>query len=125
MKRKQAFIYSLLFILIWMVMATPISAAHTMTAHSLRVTIIEGGVTYEYEYDNPSTYEFEYGNRVIRGEEAKVKVSEFITTIELEEESNIDEIVQKVKRIYPKVEKIDIRYMNEEDRLITWVWNQS
>ncbi|MED1600275.1 hypothetical protein [Alkalihalophilus marmarensis] len=103
--------------------ATTSSAANVMGPLSFRVTITEQDVTYEYEFDNPDYYEYEEGNHVERGAEAKQKVTRLVSLIKLEEDAVIDAMVRELKQIHPNVSKVDIRYMNEENKLYTWVWN--
>jgi hypothetical protein len=104
--------------------ATTSSAANVMGPLSFRVTITEQDVTYEYEFDNPDYYEYEEGNHVERGAEAKQKVTRLVSLINLEEDAAIDAMVRELKQIHPNVSKVDIRYMNEENKLYTWVWTE-
>ncbi|MDV2885926.1 hypothetical protein RYX45_12120 [Alkalihalophilus pseudofirmus] len=103
--------------------ATTTSAANLMGPLSFRVTITEQDVTYEYEFDNPDYYEYEEGDHVKRGAEAKQKVTRLVSLINLEEDAAIDAMVRELKKMHPNVSKVDIRYMNEENKLYTWVWN--
>jgi hypothetical protein len=121
--RKQSIFAGGCALLISLLLATTISASGVMSASSFRVTILENDVTYEYEYDNPHHYEYEEGRQVVRGEEAKQKVVELLTLIKLNENSKIEDIVRELKQHHPDVVKVDIRYMNDDNKLFTWVWH--
>ncbi|WP_332634436.1 hypothetical protein [Halalkalibacter flavus] len=103
----------------------PVQAAGTelMTAFSLRVTVVENDVIYEWEYDSPNHYEYEQGERVVKGAEAKEKVEEIVQELKLDEHADVDDLVKRLKNSsHPDIERLDIRYMNQDSKLFTWVW---
>ncbi len=114
------------FVFLFMIsLYQPVEAAGTelMNSFSFRMTLVENGTEYQWEYDSPNAYEFEYGERVIKGEEAKKKVEEMFQILKLTEEEKVDDLVKRVKdSSYPNMERLDIRYMNGEGKLYTWVW---
>ncbi|MCM3715030.1 hypothetical protein M3202_13150 [Alkalihalobacillus oceani] len=107
--------------------SSPVYAAGTelMESFSFRLTIIENGIEHQWEYDSPNHYEFESGERVIKGEKAKEEVERVLEKINLDERATIEELVSRIQQsLYPKAESVDIRYMNGEGKLFTWVWHK-
>ncbi|MCK0471329.1 YusW family protein [Halalkalibacter sp. APA_J-10(15)] len=100
------------------------SGTELMSAYSLRISAIVDGQDYEWEYDSPRKYEFEKGSQVMKGNEAKEQVEAIVTLLQISENQSIDEYVDNMKAEYPRLSKLDIRYMNEDGQLFTWVWNE-
>ncbi|GAE28094.1 hypothetical protein JCM9140_4288 [Halalkalibacter wakoensis JCM 9140] len=120
------YVFSFVLVLVLGV-CLPAQAAGTelMTAFSLRVTVVENGVEYEWEYDSPNHYEYEEGNQVIKGKEAKEKVEQMAGQLQLSEETEVKDLVERVKSsTHPNIERLDIRFMNGESKLFTWVWEE-
>ncbi|MDT8859399.1 hypothetical protein N0O92_04070 [Alkalihalobacillus sp. MEB130] len=116
-----------LMIVVLLGLCVPIQAAASgtelMTAFSLRVTIVENGVEHEWEYDSPNHYEYEQGDRVVKGKEAKEKVEQIVDELQLHEKAEVNDLVKRLKSsAYPNMKKLDIRFMNGESKLFTWVW---
>ncbi|WP_100405105.1 hypothetical protein [Bacillus solitudinis] len=100
------------------------NATELMEAFALRVTVLNDGTEYEWEYDSPNRYEYEVGTKVIKGKEAEQEMNQLLKTLKLTEEANVKDLVQRLKKeTFPKLERLDIRYMNGESKLFTWVWN--
>lgn len=113
--------------LVFLFAGFPAHAAGTelMDSFSFRLTIIENGTEHQWEYDSPNHYEFESGERVIKGEEAKEEVERVLKKINFDERATIKDLVSRIQQsLYPKVESVDIRYMNGEGKLFTWVWHK-
>lgn len=113
-------------VLILMTLVSPASAAGTelMTLFSIRITVVENGVEYEWEYDSPSQYEFEQGERVIKGTKAKEELEKILRILQLDEKEDVNNYVTRLKDSeFPELDRIDIRFMNGEGELYTWVWN--
>ncbi|MFC0473258.1 hypothetical protein ACFFHM_22840 [Halalkalibacter kiskunsagensis] len=118
-------LFAILFFLFMFLFSGTGNAAGTelMTAFSVRITVVENGIEYEWEYDSPSHYEFEQGERVIKGAAAKEKVEQMVNDLKLDEEEEVEAFVSRLqKSSYPNIERLDIRYMNGEGKLYTWVW---
>lgn len=91
----------------------------------LKVTVVENGVEHEWEYTSPGKYEYEKGDHVITIPEAKEQVLSIVKILNLSEKAKIEEMVAALKKEqFPKVERLDIRWMNKESKLYTWVWNR-
>jgi hypothetical protein len=124
---RKSIILPVFVILSIILLAGTGSAAGTelMTAFSVRITVIENDMEYEWEYDSPSHYEFEQGERVIKGAEAKEKVENVVRELKLHEEEDVKNYVSRLqKSSYPNIERLDIRYMNGDGKLYTWVWEE-
>ncbi len=106
------------------VMDVAASGTELMSAYSLRISAVVNGQQYEWEYDSPRKYEFEKGTQVIKGNKAKEQVEEIVRLLQINENQSIDEYVSNMKVEYSRLSKLDIRYMNEDGQLFTWVWNE-
>ncbi|MFC0557930.1 hypothetical protein [Halalkalibacter alkalisediminis] len=112
--------------LLMMVLVSPAIAAGTelMTLFSIRITVIEKGIEYEWEYDSPSQYEFEKGDRVMKGPQAKEEMEKILRVLQLDEQEDVNNYVKRLKEShFPELDRIDIRFMNGEGELYTWVWD--
>ncbi|WP_209122094.1 hypothetical protein [Alkalihalobacillus sp. BA299] len=100
-------------------------ASELMDKFAVRITVVENGVIHEWEYDNPDKYEYETGSEIKRGQEAAKEVKEIISLIKLREDANVDFMVKQLKENgYEGIECLDIRMMNGEGKLFTWVWDK-
>ncbi|WP_332689833.1 hypothetical protein [Halalkalibacter lacteus] len=122
--------WSIFLILLFLLVIPPAaigSAAGTelMTAFSVRITVVENGMEYEWEYDSPSHYEYEHGEHVIKGAKAKEKVEKIVRELMLHEKEDVKDFVSRLQTsTYPDIERLDIRYMNGDGKLFTWVWEE-
>lgn len=102
------------------------NALHLMESFFLKITIVENGVEHEWEYTSPGKYEYEKGNYVIKTPEAKEQLLSIVKTLNLSEKAEIEEMVEALKKEeFPKIERLDIRWMNKESKLYTWVWKMN
>ncbi|GAF64324.1 hypothetical protein BTS2_1216 [Bacillus sp. TS-2] len=99
-----------------------VSGTRLMTISSVRITVVDSGIEYEWEYDNPSHYEYEEGNYVQKGENAKQEVEEMVKLIEIDEHQTIENMISLLKKRYHQLEKVDIRYMDGKSHLYIWTW---
>ncbi|WP_078430131.1 hypothetical protein [Alkalihalobacterium alkalinitrilicum] len=124
MKKRQ-----ILFVLLMGVLLlanSPLGlASELMDKFAIKITVIENGVIHQWEYDNPDQYEYETGNEIKRGKEAEKKVQEMISLIQLREDAKVEFMVKQLKANgYENIERLDIRMMNGEGKLFTWVWDK-
>ncbi|WP_026671615.1 hypothetical protein [Alkalihalobacterium bogoriense] len=116
----------LVIALLSLLLSFPLQAQAIMMNNSVRITVVEQDTVYEWEYDNPNKYEYEEGETVIRGEKAKVEVEKIISALKLKEDSDRDELLNRLKQHgFSQVTRMDIRLMNEKGELFTWVWEQN
>ncbi|WP_216828930.1 hypothetical protein [Alkalihalobacterium elongatum] len=100
-------------------------ASELMDKFAIRITVVENGTIHEWEYDNPDKYEYETGNQIKRGKEAEKEVHSMISLIQLREDAKVDFMVKQLKENgYKDIERLDIRMMNGEGKLFTWVWDK-
>jgi len=91
----------------------------------IRIHVIENGFSHEWEFDHPDQFEYELGDKIVKGEYGKQMVEEMIDLLQLQETSQIDDMVAILKKRYPGLEHLDIRMRNAEGELYTWVWNKN
>lgn len=125
MYMKKWYVIPLIPFLLLMIIGGPINAAGTelMTLFSIRITVVDNGVEYEWEYDNPNQYEYEQGERVIKGAKAKEEMEKILRVLQLDEQEDVTNYVKRLKESqFKELDRIDIRFMNGEGKLFTWVW---
>lgn len=92
----------------------------------LKITVIENGIEHEWEYSNPGKYEYEQGEKVIKKKLAEESMKETLKIIDLSEKAKVEEMVEALKKNrFPEIERLDIRWMNGENKLYTWVWESN
>lgn len=102
------------------------NALNLMESFFLKITVIENAMEHEWEYTSPGKYEYEKGNHVIKTPEAKEQMLSIVKTLNLSEKAEIKEMVEALKKEgFPEIERLDIRWMNKESKLYTWVWNMN
>ncbi len=124
MKKKMTIATALL--LSWLfVLPMQVSALNLMESFFLKITIVENGVEHEWEYTSPGKYEYEKGEQVIKTDEAKVEMQSIVKLLNLSEKAKVEEMVDVLqKERYPNLERLEIRWMNGESKLYTWVWDK-
>ena len=101
-------------------------ASELMDKFAIRITVIANQVVYEWEYDSPNKYEFEKGDKIVRGSEAQNEVERMVSLLALKEGADVAEMVKILKKNgFEEIERLDIRMMNGEGKLFTWVWDKS
>ncbi|OIJ10940.1 hypothetical protein BKP35_12695 [Anaerobacillus arseniciselenatis] len=125
MKKKMTIATALL--LSWLfVLPMQVSALNLMESFFLKITIVENGIEHEWEYTSPGKYEYEKGEQVIKTDEAKVEMQSIVKLLNLSEKAKVEEMVDVLqKERYPTLERLEIRWMNGESKLYTWVWDKT
>lgn len=101
------------------------SALNLLESFFLKITVIENGVEHQWEFTSPGNYEYEKGNEVIKTKEAKEEMQKIIQALNISEKANIEDMVTNLKQTrFPNLERLDIRWMNGESKLYTWVWEK-
>jgi hypothetical protein len=122
---KKILLIPVLLICCLSVFPSQSNALNLMESFFLKITVLENGVEYQWEYTSPGKYEYEKGEEVIKTKEAKEEMLEIIKQIELSKDAKIEEMVQKLKQDrFPGLERLDIRWMTGENKLYTWVWEE-
>jgi hypothetical protein len=128
MYMRKGCVVLIILSLLLIALSSPASAAagtELMSMFSIRITVVEDGIEYEWEYDSPNQYEFEQGEHVIKGAPAKEKMEQILQVLSLDEKEDVDQYVKRLKDSqYPNLDRVDIRYMNGEGDLYTWVWEK-
>ncbi len=101
------------------------SAADYTDSLSFTATIIMNGEETEWEFRNPDEYELEVGDKVIKGKTAKEAVVKIFSLLEISETANVENMVSTLhKRDYKEMERLDVRWINKDGKLFTWVWEK-
>ena len=102
------------------------SEASTLgNSFSFKCMVMTNGVEHEWEFSSPNEYEFETGKTVEKGAAAKRKVSALFQHLNVTELAQVDELVEKMGTYgYQDVERFEIKWMDSNGRLYTWVWNE-
>lgn len=102
------------------------NASNLMESFFLKITVVENGIEHEWEYTSPGKYEYEKGNQVLKTKEAKEIMLSIVKTINLTEQAKVEDMVEALKeKHFPSIECLDIRWMNGESKLYTWIWNKN
>ncbi|WP_078391937.1 hypothetical protein [Shouchella patagoniensis] len=101
-----------------------VSGSELMDSSSVRVTLIENEIIYEWEYDNPDHYEYEVGNTVQKGKEAQLHVRQLLSELQLNEQTTAEEYAERLKQRFPHLERLEIRWMNKDSKRFTWLWTK-
>ncbi len=124
--KKVITISTILFLSGLIVFPIQANALNLMESFFLKITIVENGVEHEWEYTSPGKYEYEKGEKVIKTDEAKEEMHSIVKLLDLSEKAKVEEMVEVLKKErYPALERLDIRWMNGESKLYTWVWDKS
>lgn len=116
---------ALLFLCSLLMIPTQINAINLMESFFLKITVVENGVEHEWEYNSPGKYEYERGSEVIKTKEAKDEMLAIVNMLNLSEKAKIEQMVATLrKERFPQLERLDIRWMNGENKLYTWVWGK-
>lgn len=119
---KRIMIVSLLIALF------PLSTAHAALiehALSFKVSILMNHTDYEWSYTNPEEYRYIKGNHIIKNKAAKPKVEKLFALLNISEKADVDDMVKALKAHgYKNIQAVDIRFVNQENQLYTWVWHK-
>ncbi|SDB83341.1 hypothetical protein [Shouchella lonarensis] len=101
-----------------------VSGTDLMQAFSMRVTVFSEGTTYEWEYDNPNHFEYEIGKKVMKGADAKPEVERIMERLRLSEHTSKEVYAKRMKKIFPEMKKLEIRWVNAKSERYTWLWEK-
>lgn len=105
---------------------THVHAAGLENSLSFKATVIENGVEYEWEYNNPDEYEYEHGNSVIKNDEARRKVMRIFQYLHISPDANVKNMVEHLKKDgHTDIERLQVRWIDSDQKLHTWVWNRA
>ena len=117
----------LLLSLVWSLFLPTVSFANAdldmLDSLSFKATIMIDGVETEWEYVNPAEYEWEKGNEVIKDEKAKQEVQKVFKKLNVNKNAKSEEMVKVFEEMgYTNIEKLDVRWIDRDGELYTWVW---
>ncbi|UTR05299.1 hypothetical protein MM326_14445 [Alkalihalobacillus sp. LMS6] len=105
--------------------AEAVSGNELMEAFSIRVTVVENEVEYQWEFDNPSHYEYERGTKVLKGDHAKVQVVKMVSLLQLEQEKTTEQYKEVLEKLYPAMTSFEIRWMDDQSERYVWSWKEN
>jgi hypothetical protein len=118
-KKGMFFIAALFFL----VNVTHAQAAGLENSKSFKVTIIEGGIEYEWEYSNPDEFEYEHGNTVDKDGQARREVTKMFSYLNISPNAKVDNMVKRLKKDgHEQIQRLDVRWIDSKEKLYTWVW---
>lgn len=91
---------------------------------SLKIRITTEDTLYEWEYENPNLFEYEAGSRILRGSEAKESFEQLLEVIDLSEPIISEETVDVVAEHYENPVRIDVKRIDSDRCLQTWLWKK-
>ncbi|TCP32066.1 hypothetical protein EV207_10138 [Scopulibacillus darangshiensis] len=118
-------------LIVWLFIfaAFPMVIAHASSLanqSSLKVTVWMNGDEYEWEYTNPNEFEFEKGNKVIKGNKAEAKVKDIYNLLHISKDAKVEDMVSALKKHgYNDIDRLDVRVIDRDDALFTWVWHKN
>ncbi|WP_246941207.1 hypothetical protein [Bacillus pinisoli] len=100
-------------------------AADYTNSQLFKVTIWQNNEETEFEFENPSHYEWEKGEKVVKGEAAQEQVKKVFRTLSLSKDVKVDEVKQRLANFgYTEIDRFVVRWMNNEGKLYTWHWER-
>lgn len=102
------------------------SSSFLLNCSSFKASIVIDGQEIEWEYQNPNEYELEKGTTVVKGQNAQDEVQNLYDKLNIHEQSKVEELVSIMKDLgYENLEKLDVRWINQNEELFTWVWEKN
>lgn len=117
---------SIILIVFGMLVPIRAEASSLQNSFMFKCTVIEQGVEYEWEFSSPDEFEVEKGNVVRKGSNAKKDVIALYDHLQVTELSRVEELVKKVENYgYENASRFELRWMDANGRLFTWVWDKT
>ncbi|AIC95291.1 hypothetical protein [Shouchella lehensis] len=104
--------------------AVAVSGNELMDAFSIRITVVEEDVEYQWEFDNPNHYEYEKGTKVLKGDHAKIQVIKMTSLLQLDQDKTAEQYKKVLKPYYPEMSSFEIRWMDAHSERYIWSWEK-
>jgi hypothetical protein len=92
---------------------------------SFKLTIWQHEVEHEWEYHNPDEFEYEKGFTVLKNNSVKKEIRNWFKELHISETSKVEDMLEVVRQNgFPTPDKLEVRWINEEEELFTWVWQE-
>ncbi|HEU5138996.1 MAG TPA: hypothetical protein VFT51_03415 [Bacillales bacterium] len=119
---KRILVIAAVFLLI---NVTDTQAASLEDSLTFKVTIIEGNVEYEWEYNNPDEFEYEHGETVVKDGQARREVMKMFRYLNVSPDAEVEKMVTRLKKDgHDTIERLEVRWINSNEKLYTWVWHK-
>jgi hypothetical protein len=123
--KLKPIIPAILFFIYFTIPFTSVFGADISNSLSFKATVLMDGVEKEWEYINPDEYEVETGMTVLKGEQAMNEVISIFKTLRVSENAEVERMLQVLKAEgYDNIERLDVRWIDKNDRLFTWFWEK-
>lgn len=116
--------FLLIVIFSFLLFATPSYAwAHINNSKLFKVTVITDGVKTTWEFEFPNEYEKKQGDKEIEGKSVRREMTQLFSELRISKDANVEEMVNVMKsKGFAPLERLDVRWINQDGRLYTWVW---
>ncbi|WP_270179582.1 hypothetical protein [Alkalihalobacillus sp. CinArs1] len=101
-----------------------VEASSLQNSFLFKCTVISQGVENEWEFSSPNEYEVEKGSLVRKGADAKEDVTSLYEHLNVSELSQVDELVTRIKKYGYDADRFEMKWMDANGRLYTWVWDK-
>ncbi len=100
-------------------------AANYTNSLLFKVTVWQGGIENEFEYENPSHYEWEKGSNVVKGEEARFIVEKMYHYLKVSKFTKVDQIKATLEQKgFSNMDRFVVRWIDLNGNLYTWHWEK-
>ncbi|MFB5663597.1 hypothetical protein [Alteribacillus sp. HJP-4] len=91
-----------------------------------KATVETRNDTLHWEYNSPSAYEFHQGDTAFHDERAVKEVKEIYEKLQPEKGVSKEELAARLlKNGYADLERLDVRWQNDQGELHTWIWKKT
>lgn len=113
-------------LLLLLALPTYASISQLSNSLSLQLTVKTDKVEEYYTFHYPDQYTYVKDGRTYKGAQAKKAVSSIIADIGLHPDVKVDDMVGSlVDKNYPSIERFELRWITESNKLYTWVWDSN
>jgi hypothetical protein len=116
----------LLCLIFFMFQSVTIGNDELLNSISFKLTIWQNNMEYEWEYHNPDEFEYEKGFTVMKNNSVKKEIIGWFGKLNVSETSNVEDMLAVVQQNgFKNVDKFEVRWMNNEEELFTWIWDKN
>jgi len=99
------------------------NVSYAQKEYVIFVELVKDGQREMFAYDK-GRFIYQQGDVVYEGKEAKEKVETMLQTLHIHKKQTVVSMVDTLRRAGYEVEKLDVRFINEDGKLYTWVWKK-
>ncbi|HSH24085.1 MAG TPA: hypothetical protein VLA13_00905 [Massilibacterium sp.] len=87
------------------------------------VELVKDGERELFSYEK-GQFHYQKGEETLTGTKAKEKVEMMLQTLHIHKEQTVVSMITSLKKAGYEVERLDVRFTNEDGKLYTWVWKK-